>query len=173
MLKPTQGILPSGLWLTVRVLRRPSQMSWNWKFLVGSGTCYAARAVWSILLKWSRPRHLPPPWAGVPTPQSWGFPVNFGKKNKVAVPRPIPSVFVFVIKSFFLSVKYPKTTVKYLDVCVNDNVALLDSLDMGDDDESPKYQLEDILNRNWKIKYETIKKNTIDTNKDKTMNKKN
>ena len=41
-----------------------------------------------------------------------------------------------------------KTTEKYLDVCVNDNVALLDSLDMGDDDESPKYQLEDILNRN-------------------------
>ena len=98
-----------GMWREVRVLRRLSQVSWNWKFLVGSGTCYAGRAVWSILLKWSRPpRHLPPPWAGVPTPQSSGFPVNFGKKNKVAVPRPISFVFAFVFESFFLWVKYPK-----------------------------------------------------------------
>ena len=134
-----------------------SQMSWNWKFLVGSGTCYAARAVWSILLKWSRPpRHLPPPWARVPTPQSSGFPVNFGKKNKVEVPRPISFVFVFVFESFFLWVKYPKNCKIFR--CLLDNVVLLDSLDMGDDDESPKYQLEDILNRNWKIKYKTMKK---------------
>ena len=160
MLKPTQG-----MWREVRVLRRLGQMSWNWKFLVGSGTCYAARAVWSILLKWSRPRHLPPPWARVPTPQSSGFPVNFGKKNKVGVPRPIPFVFVFVFESFFLWVKYPKNC--KISRCLLDNVVLLDSLDMGDDDESPKYQLEDILNRNWKNKIWNNKKNN-----DKTMNKK-